>query len=431
MANEATADSPAIAPARKGEEKKASGNLNVNQAAAALYARTQASEQAASKPSATPPTVAGETPLAEAAPTNVAAPADTSPTGPATEEAGNPAVATEAEGEAAPSNEAATEPEAEAEAVLSPDTTLSPEEAKKFISEAVRKRVSREVAKTKSIEAAFVEKERQLTARLAELEAKITTPEAQKPSGPVVLNPTVPLSHIQDESSLEQFEKVTSGTIRYAEEVLDTPELWRTKVIPLTDPETGEAVIDPQTGEAKVQRFKVTKLGDQEYTVAGLKQLMRQARADKEDNIPQRRKFLTERQRAQQVAYEKFPYLKDKNSPDYIQAQQAKRELPWLETQPNGDYLTGILLRGLKAMSEDEAKAKLQAAPKPKVAAPKPSSDQAAASAAPSANARVTPGTAARNGVAAERASVLAKRGISGSEAVASLKRLESLRNAR
>lgn len=424
MGNETAAASPATTPqGETGDGKKGSGNLNGAQAAALLMkSDRQARQKAAEQPK---PATAETTPAAPAE--NAAA---TTPDSTPVAEAAPASSAESPAGEATPveteqSAETGTTPEDD-DPVLSPDISLSPQ-----AKEIIRQRIAREVAKSKSMAEASAEKQRLLEAKVSELESKLTPQQQQQANTPVVIG-GIPLADIADSQALQKLHDTTTAAIRFAEETLDTPQMWRTKVVPMTDPDSGEAIMDPNTGEAKVQRFKVTKVGDQEYTEPELKRLMRQWKATKEDEIPQRARFLAQRSQAQQEAFRAFPFLKDKTTPEYQQAQAARRELPWLETLPNADWIIGVQLRGLKALQEDAARAKAAAdgKAKPKAATPKPSSDQAAVSAT-SSSARVSPGTASRNGIQAEREKQLAKRGITAQEAVASLQRVAQLRNSR
>lgn len=404
MADEIAAPSPAAKP---GDAKKGSENLQHGQA---LQFLIQADLAAQEKAKLSPPATAEippEAPAAEPSPTPVA-------------EA--PVASVETPPEAEAPAETVSDTPAVAETPSGEDDVLSSHSSlDQRTKEKIQKRIDKEVGKRKALES-----------RIAELESSIKpAAEAAPPPPPVVLSSDVPLSHIADMSALQKLQVEAKTAIRFAEETLDTPTKWRTKVVPVTDPETGEAVLNPNTGEAQVQKFKVTKLGDQEVTEADLKAIMRRARVTLEDQIPQRAQFLQTQADAQQKAFATFPWLKDKTAPEYQLAQEARRRQPWLATLPNADWVIGVQIEGIKSLQAREAKAKSEAGakPKPKTTA-KPSSDQVAVSAT-STSSRLTPDTAVRQGVQAERESLLKKRGVTTAEAVASLKRLDQLRNSR
>ena len=424
MGNETEAASPAsTAPASESpaaetgdvSRKKGSGNLNGVQAMIQLAqaSRKQREQQTTTAAAQTAPSSESN-----------AAPANETP------ESSPAAEAQTASAETPDSQAASTEAEEEGDPVLSPNS-LSPE-----AQEHLSRRIGREVAKTKTMQEGYEAKETALLARISEMESKLSgaSQQPQTPSAPIAYNPNVPLSEIGDPQALEQLAQTTVSALRMAEEIMDSPQSWRTKVVPLTDPETGEAILDPNTGEAKVQRFKVTKVGDQEYTEASLKKLIRDWRTTKEDHIPQRRQFLAVKAQVQQQAFEAFPFLKDRNSPEYQMAQAARQQMPWLEMLPNADWVIGVQLRGIKAMQEDAAKAKTAAEAKVKPTsrvALKPTTDQAAVSGAGSPSTRVTSGTASRQSIAAERERMAAKRGVTAAEAAASLTRVAQLRQSR
>ena len=324
---------------------------------------------------------------------------------------------------------AATSPEGDDDDVLSPTSTLDPATKEKL-----NKRVGKEVVKRKQLEAQLgkeADERKTLQGRIAELESQIATktePAAQTP--PVLNGEAQPLANIGNVAELAKLQQEAKAAIRYAEETLDTPAKWRLKIVPLSDPDTGEAIIDPSTGEARTERFKVTKLGDQEVTEADMKAIMRRARITLEDQIPARTQFLQLQDAWRQKAVADFPFLTDKSSPDYQAAQAARRANPWLAGLPQSDWIIGVQVEGLKAIESRKAKAKGEAETKAKAKVPpKAPADQTTVSASTAAP-RSTAGSA-KTALAAEREKLLAKRGVTGADAVSFLQRTSSLRNSR
>jgi hypothetical protein len=71
-----------------------------------------------------------------------------------------------------------------------------------------------------------------------------------------------------------------------------------------------------------------------------------------------------------------FPFLADKSSPEYQLAQQVRREVPFIATLPNADYIAGALVRGLRAIEADRQAATKATKPAPvRAIAPKAHSE--------------------------------------------------------
>jgi hypothetical protein len=319
--------------------------------------------------------------------------------------------------EAAPEAETAEVPEApEAEEaedgadsdVLSPKSSLDPK-----TKERIQRRIDKVVAKAKATETAA-------QTRIAELEARlnqIAPPQQQQQVAPVPVG-TGPLANITDPMQLMQVEQQAKDAIRFAEDLLETPKAWQTRV-----DDAGDTV-----------KFTTVNGPDgkpQEWTEDSLRKVRRMARVTLEDQIPQRKQFLMARHQASQRAAKEFAFLGDKSSPEYQMAQAIRRQNPWLESHPNADEIIGIQIEGLKAI-EARKKAATVAAEKPKTkpAPPKPSSDQAAVSTT-GAPSRAPVANGVKQAIAAEQKKVAEKRGLTAEDAKASLLRLSQLRNSR
>ena len=232
--------------------------------------------------------------------------------------------ATEPESAEAESPEAQQAEEPKTEEVPSQDEKL-PENVKKRI----EKRVKEEIYRRKQAEAQLNELKLQVQAAQQNKPAE-TAPIAPLPQG------VTPLAQIEDVNGLTALRQQAIEAKRFAQEQLDRDDFEPVRV--------GETVLDRRA----------------------LKTIIRNAEKTLEDDIPQRASFLQQRAQAQQLAFEKFPFLKDKSTPEYVAAQQAYMQMPWLKNLPNADWIIGVQIEGLKAMQAREKKGGAKAA-KPSV----------------------------------------------------------------
>lgn len=393
-------DQMVTSPTKEISDGKKEGNLTTGQAAAQLFAKAeqaaqqQPSRQAVEEVAAPPETGTPETSAAETTQVSESAPAEE----PAPSETTEPA---------------ATPPTEEADAVHSQKSQFTSEQQEIF-----NKRLGKEVAKTKAIDAQL----EATKARLAELEAKLNAapPEPAVPA-PVVVLGGQPLTEHNDFASLQKLHQSAKEAVRFVEETLDNPKAWKT-----------QTVADPDTGEETTVKF--TTIGKENYTEADLKASARRAKVTLEDQIPARAQFLTARAQAQELAFKEFPFLKDKNSPEYQMVQAARRDPgnAAIMAQPNADWIIGVQIEGMKAIEARKAAAAAKAAPapKPKVAAPKPSNDQTVVSTSTAA-VRQPIGSSERQALEAERMRLSKKGGITSEDAVKFLTQSESLRKSR
>lgn len=412
MSNESVGATP---PAPSGDVKvEGSGNLTQASAAAGLFAKAAAAQAAAAK---------AETQSDKPAPsvTEEIAPEKSEETTPApVTEAPAASVEPEEEAEAEAAQPAAKE-EAEPEEDSVPSQSIS--ELTPEMEAILGRRVAKEVKKTKAMREAMEAKVAELEAKLAaKAETTLPEPAATEPTPPPVAPSIIPgpqpLGNYNDLASLGTLQQQAKSAVRWAEETLDTPKAWKTRVD-----------VDPDTGDETSVR--VTKNGAETYTEAQVKAIIRDAKITLEDHIPARAHFVNARQRAQQLAREEFPFLADKKSPEYQQAQQMLRD-PRLQAWPDAEYIVGMQIRGMKAIEADKAAKKAAEAPKPKAKAPaiKPSSDQSVVSST-SVVARIPAGTANKNALVAEQQKLKQKGGITTAEAIASLQNRERIRNSR
>lgn len=386
-------------------------------ASAQMFARQV---EAAKKPATPPPTATAESSPAKAetttgAPVAEVAPAASSETPAETTE--TPQAETAQQGEDA---QQAPDAEASGDDVLSPKSSL--DEHHKAL---VQKRINKEIAKRGVLEAQMKERD----AKIAALEAQMqsvrqradTTPpdDAQPQQAPrtVAVPANVPLAEVNDPTSLADLRRQAKEAIRYVEDTLETPRLWKERTV--EDPETGAEI-----------KVRVTRLGDQELTEDQLRAVRRQAKVTLEDHIPAREQYLAARAHTQQLAQQKFAFLKDKQSPEYQQVQQFLRN-PWAQQNPHSEWIAAVYVKGLKAIEAEEAAGKSATTPpaKPKPAPVKTSTDQTAPAATSSA-ARVPIGTGARQQLAASEEKVKAKHGITAEDAKQQLLNRERFRNS-
>jgi len=350
--------SVANAPATQttGAEKVKSGNINEGQAVSMMLKLSQQR--------------AKQAPVAQAA-ENAAPEAQTAPetTSNPTAEALPPSETVAAETpEAAPEN-ATEEAATETDSVPSQSISFTPEQQEIF-----NKRMARETAKTKAIQAEV----EAAKARVTELENQLRGSQVNQQNGnlaaspqPTVVSTNQPLPQVNDLSRLNELEINAKQAKRYASQVLEDPSQWRNIPVP-----------DGNGGQVEV---KVHFIGDKPYTEAQMRNAKYEAETTLEDHIPAKRQFLTERQRFQQSATQKFSFLSDRNTPEWQMVEAAKRDPrnAAILSMPNSDYALALMVKGQRAMEAEEAAAKAKsAAPvvKPKIVA-RPSPDQTAVSA--------------------------------------------------
>lgn len=278
---------------------------------------------------------------------------------------------------AAPEETPAAEAEGETEGNDVPSHDISAE-----LKEKISRRIGKEVAKRKALEAQVNE------LRLQMEQSKQAQPE--KPAPPIVPLPqgAVPLAQIDTVAELTQLQTQAKEAKRFALEHLDRDDFEPIQV--------GETVLDRKA----------------------LKTIVRNADKTLEDDIPARFQFLQQKTQAQQVAFEAFPFLKDKSAPEYVMAEQARNAMPWIRNLPNADWIIGVQIEGLKSLA-NRAKAKeSKASTKPPVASSKPPASQTAVSATGGESRTPSAGKAASQ-VEALRSAMSKKGGVTANEAVA------------
>ena len=277
---------------------------------------------------------------------------------------------------AEPSQEAET-PEGEADV---PSQDITPELQKK-----IDKRIGKEVAKRKALES-----------RLAQLEAQIgeqtSSQSAEQPAqkaAPAQMPANVPLSQIDDFQSLSSLQQQAKEAKRFAQDQLDRDD------------------------------FEPIQIGDTVLGRSELKAILRNAEKTLDDDIPARSQFLTQKQQSQQVAHQMFPYLKDKNAPEYVLAQQALSQMPWMKNLPNADWIIGVQIEGLRSLEAKQKSAKTDGKPKTAMSNRPPSSQSVVSS--NGGDVRMPSAAKSANQIEALRSQLSKKGGITAHEAAAFL----------
>ena len=290
-----------------------------------------------------------------------------------------------------------TEPEVTAEEVVTPDpendeessftTKLSPEQQAVF-DKAIGKKVAKQKAAEEAQKAAE-DKAAALEARLAELE-KATPPEPTVVHAP---SPDNPLANVNDVKGLAERQKDAREIKTWAEDFLDSDQA-----------DSGIMV------------------GDKLMSKADVKKIAREAQRTLEEHIPKRAQFLQAKQASDARAREVFPWMANKSSSEYQQAQAALRDFPFLASMPNASEVIGIQILGMQKLAEMQAAKSKPVAPKPKAPA---SQTSVSSTGTPT---RTSDDTLRKAKVQADIESFSAgKRNFSASDAVALLKKSSSL----
>lgn len=365
--NSAAQPGPEAQAQTSGEDKtKRAGNLSGAEAAAMFLKKDLAAQQ---KP-----------------PAEQEAPAQAEGTTPANEEPQGTSAEAQPEDNADETAQAESEdkPEGEADDDLSKSTTLDPK-----VQERINRRIGKEVAKRKALEAQLNE----VRAQLAEMPAANAQAQQQPPAA---IPTAAPLAHIEDVAGLQKLQQDAKQAIRFADSMLERAR-------------DGEALPEG-------------------YTKEMLRDVKQNAQDALDDQIPARFQFLQARHNADQTAFTKFPFLKDRTTNEYLTAQYLLRQHPELAHSPFKNTALGVMVLGLQAMQQrDEAAKKAEA--KPKAPPAKPAGDQTAVSAG-AASTRA-PATAAKQQLAKAASELKQKGNVSGSDAAKFLMQRELARTSR
>ncbi len=282
----------------------------------------------------------------------------------------------EATAESAEPSQQVETPEGEADVPSQDDSTEEKAEKK------IEKRIGKEIAKRRALEAQVAELQAQLTQKVSQPEQ----PAQPAPAQPLPSN--VPLAQIEDFQSLQTLRDQAKEAKRFAQEQLDRDD------------------------------FEPVRVGDTVLGKGELKAILRNAEKTLDDDIPARAQFLTQKGEAQKLAHQMFPYLKDKQAPEYVLAQQALSQMPWMKNLPNADWIIGVQIEGLKAL-EAKQKAKPESKPKPAMSSKPPASQSVVSSAG--GDVRTPSAAKTANQLEALRMQLSKKGGVTANEAAAFL----------
>lgn len=255
---------------------------------------------------------------------------------------------------------------------------------KKHTHESVQKRIDRERAIRGDLER-----------ELASLKANAGKPEVIHVPTPTEASP---LADVSDFQTLTNRHKEAREAKHWANGLLDS-ESW------------------PQVDLGSGKLVDAVKIGEQYLTRQDVRGILRKAEVALEDHIPARLNFLQKQQQVRQAAVAEFPFLKDKNSLEYQQAQKARVDFPWLNNVPEADWFIGAAILGQQTL--DARKKAAQGAPAAnglKLTPAKPPSSQTAMPATASAPRLTGDKQAARN-LAVEREKLGAKGNVTGADA--------------
>jgi len=293
---------------------------------------------------------------------------------------------------APPTETAQATPEAPAPEAPAPDdvlSQLSPEQKK-----GIEKRIAKETAKTKALEAQIE--------LLKAAQARNAPPATPIPTTPILQDPSSPLANIFEPAELEKVKKSALEAKDWAQEQLDNG-----------------------VTEAKV--------GSEVYDTQRLKSVVRNADKVVSREIPERAQFLNVRQQAERQTAEIFgasDWFKDKQSEGYKVYQNILSD-PDVAKRAGAPWVAAIQVQGLIDVQRNlRARGKeteLPAQPPPKQ---RPPASQTATGAGLGPNREPGQSKAVKE-LTSEMEILRKKKGISGRDAEAYLRKLDTARSTR
>ena len=295
-------------------------------------------------------------------------------------------------GEVAKETPAKAEPEAtDPDEVLSKQ--LSPE-----LQEVINKRIGKEVGKRKALEE-----------KLAALEARLNAPpQPQEPIVPILpMEPTSdnPLANIVDPNALLKEQQTAKEAKRWAQEMLDRDDI-----------------------------DQGVNVGGKTYTKQELKSVVRNADRMIEDYVPARAQYLQTRFQVETQVRETFgaePWMQDKGSEGYQLYQQLLKD-PDIVRRPNGSWTAAVQVQGLLEVQKRKRASGQPVTPLPVTPTKQkaPASQVAGGQAGPIPN-REPGESRAVKALEAEMEKLKGKKGITGRDAEAYLRKVELSRSTR
>jgi hypothetical protein len=113
------------------------------------------------------------------------------------------------------------------------------------------------------------------------------------------------------------------------------------------------------------------EIDGKEYEDSQIRSILKESEEYLTEKIPERARYLQEKQAWQNDTAQLFPYIAEGDGADYeqyVQIRQAPAYKNILDSLPNGDFIAGVITKGMKAIELEQAKK-----PAPKVKTPPPS----------------------------------------------------------
>ena len=147
-----------------------------------------------------------------------------------------------------------------------------------------------------------------------------------------------------------------------------------------------EALSAKKWALSNLGRGEVIEVDGKEYDDDDIRNILTEAEEYLSEGIPQRAQFLQQKQQWTADTVQTFPWTEKGEGEDwetFVSIRENNLYKPFLDSLPGGDYITGLLVEGLKAVKAKQVK------PKPKTKAKTPPSDLADAVAPPAENKQV------------------------------------------
>jgi len=170
------------------------------------------------------------------------------------------------------------------------------------------------------------------------------------------------------ESLKEEIQELKSNSAEPKAET-QKPALENVKTIQELEALRKEALAARKWGLANLGKSYVEVEG-QEFDDDQIRNILTEADEYLSERIPARAAFLQEKQQWEQDTLKTFPYVKEADGADYemyLQFREGPAYKSILDTLPNGNYVAGVLVEGVKAL-----KAKSKGKPKAAAKTPPP-----------------------------------------------------------
>lgn len=113
------------------------------------------------------------------------------------------------------------------------------------------------------------------------------------------------------------------------------------------------------------------EIDGREYEDSQIRSILKESEEFLTEKIPERARYLQEKQAWYNDTTQLFPYIAEGDGEDYeqfVQIRQAPAYKSIFDSLPNGDFIAGVITKGMKAIELEQAKK-----PSPKIKTPPPS----------------------------------------------------------